>query len=1080
MSGRTRERRAPSAAAVAAILFGSGFCALVYQVAWLRLLRLVFGASTAASAAVLAIFMGGLGLGGLVLGRRADRAARPLAFYARLELGITAAAAASPLLIALVRTLYVQIGGTAALGPVLGTIVRLALASLVLGVPTFLMGGTLPAMARAVEHASDRRRRLVALLYGTNTLGAVAGALATTFVTLELLGVRASIFAAAALNLCLALIAFTLACRAPAGASQEPAGASRLDPATATITGREPAAAGSTPTRFVLAAAALVGFAFLLMELIWYRMLAPILGGSSYTFGLILAVALVGIGAGGLLYAVGTRERRPALRDFAASCAVEALLIIAPFALGDRIAVLAMALRPLGDAGFPALAATWILITAIVVLPAAVVAGYQFPLLVAVLGSGQRDVGREIGATYAWNTAGAIAGSIAGGFGLLPLLTAPRVWQAVTGLLVLLALAALVIGRRAAATGRGSLRPSAVALVSGALALALAGAAGPSAFWRHTPIGAGRMPSRFGTANELDKLIEESRRSIVWEAEGVESSVGLAGEAQYIFLINGKADGSALRDAPNMVMSVLIGAALHPAPRRALVIGLGSGQSAGWLAQVPGIERVDVVELEPAVLHVAELCAPANFDVLHNPKIHLLVGDGRELLLTSDQHYDLIFSQPSNPYRAGIASLFSQEFYRAALTRLRPGGLLLQWLQGYEVDARLVASAYATIGSVFPSVESWQVHENDLLLLAGREPIQHRPEALTQRLARFPFDRALDQVWGVEGLEGFYTGYLAGPQVAARLAREHVHQRNTDDRPRMEFGFVRTLGRAGLFDVDALGALARKLGVERPPGIGDPAFWQRVEDMRSAREVAWGGHLEPPGDVAADLGARIRARRAYRRGDLQASLARWQQQAGAAHTPLDRLLVAEASAERGAANTPALAAGLGAHRSLEAAAVRARFALRQGQVAEAAHGLGQLFARVREDPWIYPPVLARCLELAVEIAGRDRSLGTTLFDQLQTPFAVNLLEEPRWRTRVRIATTLGDTDRCASALEDFEPHVPWEGRFLLDRYRCYSRAGHAMAARAQRDLQRFLDQAPPRLERDLIQAPAGGRGTRTP
>ncbi|RMH18789.1 MAG: spermidine synthase, partial [Acidobacteria bacterium] len=202
---------APAASRVALLVFGSGFCALVYQVAWLRLLRLVFGASTVSSAAVLAIFMGGLGLGSLILGRRADRHPRPLAFYANLELGIALAAAASPLLILLIRSIYVALGGTAGLGLTLGTGLRLLLAALVLGLPTYLMGGTLPAVARAVERRRDRGRRLVALLYGANTLGAVTGALASTFVALELLGIRTSIWAAAVLNLAVAGAAHLLA-----------------------------------------------------------------------------------------------------------------------------------------------------------------------------------------------------------------------------------------------------------------------------------------------------------------------------------------------------------------------------------------------------------------------------------------------------------------------------------------------------------------------------------------------------------------------------------------------------------------------------------------------------------------------------------------------------------------------------------------------------------------------------------------------------------------------------------------------------------------------------------------------------
>ena len=297
---------------------------------------------------------------------------------------------------------------------------------------------------------------MVGLLYAVNTLGAVLGALLTTFFALEALGIRKTIWIAALLNLLVVLAARSLA------RSWPPARGRRRRRSPRRSGGGAHGGRGGGAGRagwLVPVAAALVGFAFLLMELVWYRMLGPLLGGSSYTFGLILAVALLGIGLGGLLYGAGEGRRRPTLLAFAATCALEALLIALPFALGDRLAVLAALLRPLGGAGFLALVGVWTAVTALVVLPAAIVAGYQFPLLIALLGSGRRRVGREVGVTYAANTLGAIVGSIAGGFGLIPLLTAPGVWRLVALLLLALAAAAdrlpaCAAARRAAAASR--------------------------------------------------------------------------------------------------------------------------------------------------------------------------------------------------------------------------------------------------------------------------------------------------------------------------------------------------------------------------------------------------------------------------------------------------------------------------------------------------------------------------------------------------------------------------------------------------------------------------------------------------
>jgi spermidine synthase len=180
--------------------------------------------------------------------------------------------------------------------------------------------------------------------------------------------------------------------------------------------------------------------------------------------------------------------------------------------------------------------------------------------------------------------------------------------------------------------------------------------------WRHTPIGAGRANQNDATPNSLRRFVNDHRRAIGWEAEGVESSVALSIDDGYAFLVNGKSDGHARGDAGTQIMSGLLGGLLLGQPKRALVIGLGTGSTAGWLGAIPSIERVDAVELEASMLDVARLCAPVNHDVLDNPKVRVTIGDAREALLTTPERYDIVFSEPSNPYRAGIASLYTQDF----------------------------------------------------------------------------------------------------------------------------------------------------------------------------------------------------------------------------------------------------------------------------------------------------------------------------------------------------------------------------------------------------------------------------------
>src|SRR4029434_6764895 len=187
----------------------------------------------------------------------------------------------------------------------------------------------------------------------------------------------------------------------------------------------------------------------------------------------------------------------------------------------------------------------------------------------------------------------------------------------------------------------------------------------------------------------------------------VESSVALTTPDELTFVVNGKDDGSAVTDSGTQVMGGLLGAIPHPSLRRALVIGLGTGSTAGWLAAIPEMEQVDVIEIEPAIVEVARRAAPVNHDVLSNPKIHLVFGDAREVLLASSEEYDLIFSEPSNPYRVGVASLFSKECDGAVRARLRPDGVFLQWVQAYEIFPETLRCAMATLGTVFQEVETW-------------------------------------------------------------------------------------------------------------------------------------------------------------------------------------------------------------------------------------------------------------------------------------------------------------------------------------------------------------------------------------
>jgi len=1048
----------PLAHRVALLLFGSGTCALIYEIAWFREFRLVFGASTAANAAVLAVFVGGLGIGGLALGKLADRAPRPLVLYAKLEIIAAVLAALTPGFLWLTRKAYIAVGGSAAVGPVGGTALRLLLTMVVLFAPTFVMGGTLPAAARAIETERDARRRGVGLLYGCNTLGAVFGCVLANFVLLEAVGTRSTLWIAAVANLAIALIARSMGKQMPELPQQSV-------PATPSAQAPPDAPAASAPEispAFVLAASAAVGFAFFLMELVWYRMLGPLLGGTVFTFGIILAVALFGIGLGGACYSFFGSERAATLGGFALTCLLEAFFIALPYALGDSIAEIALLLRPLGQMRFTGLVLSWTIVTAIVVLPASFMAGVQFPMLIALLGRGRDRVGSHTGLAYAANTGGAIAGALAGGFGLLPALTILGSWRLVAWLLTILGVAAgLSILRRSTSW----LTPLSSVFL-GAIVIFLLEAEGPTAVWRHGQIGVGRAPPMaLASRNNYRQWVNMIRRAIKWEADGEESTVGLDGRMGWAFIVNGKSDGHSRIDAPTQVMVGLLGALFHPDVKRAMVIGLGTGSTAGWLGALPGIERVDVAELEPAVLHVAEVSSILNQDALKNPKVHVSIGDARETLLTSHDTYDIIASEPSNPYRAGVASLYTREYYQAIRDRLSQDGIFLQWLQAYDVDNQTIRTVYATLGSVFSEVETWELEVNDLLLVASRKKINHDVSQIRERLKQEPFRSAFASAWRAVDVEGVFAHFVARGSLARAITFIDKDQLNTDDLNIIEFGFARSTkaaGEAQTLRAEEIREVARTRGEHRPSELEKELDWERVADQWIGFRAAE-GNPTPIARAAERQRPLVAAYEALITGRLPDVLRAWRAVGREPESPTELGMLAEALADSGDEAAVGYVEKLRAVQPIEADAILGRLRFRQSRYVEAAQALNTAFEAYRTNPWPWPMLMTHALETATHLLGRDPGALKILRPALEQPFAAMMLDESRREILLKLAVGREPDSTCAQALTGYEPHPLWQEPLLSWRARCYELLRHADAARAAQERDAYARNEPGNL-----------------
>lgn len=1016
-------------------------CALVYQNTWQRDFRLVFGASTAASAAVIAVFIGGLGIGGLWLGKRAERHPRPFLLYANLELAVALSAAATPALLWLARRVYLGLGGSLVLGLGFGTALRLVLSALVLAVPTLLMGGTLPAACRAIETENDRGRRGVAVLYGVNTLGAVTGCLLAAFLLIEVFGSRLTLFMACIVNLIVAILARAVAPTLP------------QDAGVAAETEQQAARA---PRWFVLGASGIVGFAFFLMELVWFRMLGPVLGGTVFTFGLVLATALLGIGLGSLLYSVRGQQIPATVRGFAWTCLLEAACIVLPWALGDRIPILALAIRPVGAFGFWGHVLGWAAITSLVVFPAAIVSGYQFPMLIALLGRGQKQVGNHVAWAYASNTVGAIAGSLAGGFGLLPWLSAQGSWKLVAVLLVTLGLGAVALSASLERQWARLAGPVAIA----AFCFVLLGATGPTSAWRQSAVGAGRVGlDVVANPNSIKRFIQARKHDIRWEVDGVESSVGMSSQSSLAFVVSGKVDGNSRADAPTQVMAGVIGSLLHGSARKGLVVGLGTGSSAGWLARMPGIECVDVVELEPAILRVARECTQVNEAVLDNPKVRVIIGDGREVLLTTRDQYDVIISEPSNPYRSGIASLFTREYYQATIGRLAPGGLFLQWVQGYEVDAQTIRTIFGTFSSVFPVVETWQLRSADMLLIGSAQPMRHDAAALRQRIALDPYRRALGVAWKVDSLEGVLGHFVVRPEIASAIARSNGDLLNTDDQTLIEYGFARSLNAPVRFDPSDLIELARPKGFDYPVVQGE-VDWSRVEEERGLLTAVDGS--SPEFSSKYDLGATHRAHaiQHWIAGDFETALTDWQSQKSPPRGPLERLALGEILADKQDLEAEKLAESLRGTCPVEADCILARLRYAQGRREETVALLQSIFVRFRTDPWAFDAPVYRALKLAEMMAEHEPALAAKFFETLKEPFSVRALDDSREGVLLALSHHIEPPARCREVFDLIGPAVPWANDILSWRVECYRKAADPRLASAEKDLAEYLSTEP--------------------
>lgn len=756
------------------LVFASGASALVYQSLWLRAFGLVFGSATDATAMVLAIFMGGLALGSAWTGRRSVR--HPLRAYALVEMGIAATALVTLPLLRWLPEAYASVSLLRGLTGAPDVLARAALAALVLLPATFLLGATLPLAVEAQSRRGHDEHRSLGRLYLVNTLGGALGVLLGPFVLLPALGMTGSFVAAA-------FVSFLVGGTAWRFVKDE--GDIEAGPRAAA-----PLVEGGTPALFAALAVASGAFTFGI-EVVWTRSLSLALGSSVYSFASMLLAVLLGIALGAVVYErVRTGARSPATLVGPLFVAA-GLLSLATMAILGRLPEALLEAMRLVPVRFEAHLLTGLFLSLVTLMPVTTILGVTFPLLLHRAGGGGAQA--RAGRLYAWNTAGALAGALVTDLALLGTYGLQGSSLVLSGLL-------LTAGAAAVLAERGVRSP----LVLG-VAVVMIGVL-PFAATRFRPwdpvvMTAGVYEYGLQWKDRPGFRLGDLRaeRSLLFYEEGREGVVAVAERGDRRFLsVGGKTDaGSGQEDVLTQKFIAHVPLLLHPAPKNVLVVGWGAGATAAAAALHP-IERLVCVEIEPATFRAAPFFDALSGSVRRDPRFEIAFRDGRNHLLRTRDLYDVIVSEPSNPWITGVANLFTREFYRTALSRLGPGGVFGQWFHYYRFEPDDLKIELRTFAAVFPQVSLWLVPPvvgpngpalaADLLLVGSREPLALEWPRLREAFAgavgedlrktgALPDEAALVASWTL-GDEAFRRYADPGPLGDPSM--------NTDDHPRIE------------------------------------------------------------------------------------------------------------------------------------------------------------------------------------------------------------------------------------------------------------------------------------------------------
>ena len=713
----------------------SGATGLIYEVLWARMLGLVFGATTFAISAVLAAFMGGLALGSAWAGRLATKIKRPLRAYGIIEIGIALYAIVVPLLFRLIDYFYAFIWEQFRPGFYAFSLWRFVLSCLVLLVPTTLMGATLPIISAALVRSPKHNPTAVTRLYTCNLLGAIFGTVAAGFFLLPFLGVRLTIYTAAAINLVVGLFSIIIDRRD----EKSPV----LDDASEQIATVEDAndesPGAATPvqnsklegsTKFWLLCAVISGFVTISTQVAWTRVLTMIIGSSTYAFSLVVSLFLLGLAIGAYLVArkkLTTNLPRSIMNVELATAATLLLSIWMTNATPNLLIELGTSLQINSWFGLLMLQ---LLIAALLILFPAILMGMVMPLVLVWASKAGGDVSvRLVGRSYAVNTLGAIAGAFCTGFILVPKMSTRFTILFAASLCIVLAGLAYKPEREDTDPElRRSLAVGATAALIAVLFLIA-----PNMKLADLSIGAYDSlvrvlaKSRGSVTDATNANLGPDVHRLLWYKEGPTATVSVRDDwGIRSMAVNGRTNASDKDDMPTQVILGQLPVLVAPRLESGLIVGYGSGVSVGSMLQSE-IKSLECVELEPTAVEAGKYFNHVNNQPLNDPRLRVIIDDARTYLRVNPTLYDVIVSEPSHPWVPGVANLFTQEFFELGRSRLKDDGVFVQWVQIYQLSTESLRSVLATYKSVFPHVLMFRVEGaakgKDLILVGSRQPL---------------------------------------------------------------------------------------------------------------------------------------------------------------------------------------------------------------------------------------------------------------------------------------------------------------------------------------------------------------------